>query len=222
MKNILVVGASSSVAKILCEKYRSEYNFIRLSREEEYSDVSAFDCLDSKSFYDKDIAYDGLVFFSGSINLKPFDNAEINEFKKDFDIHLFGLINILKFYNKKFNSGASVVLIGTVATKQGMPFHSIVSTVKSAVNGLAISLAAEWAPRIRVNVISPSLFKSKMSERFFRNEKVVDKIKNNHPMKRLGSVEDISSIINFMLSDDSSWITGQNISVDGGISSIKL
>ena len=164
MKNILVVGASSSVAKILCEKYRSEYNFIRLSREEEYSDVSAFDCLDSKSFYDKDIAYDGLVFFSGSINLKPFDNAEINEFKKDFDIHLFGLINILKFYNKKFNSGASVVLIGTVATKQGMPFHSIVSTVKSAVNGLAISLAAEWAPRIRVNVISPSLFKSKMSD----------------------------------------------------------
>ena len=87
MKNILVVGASSSVAKILYKKYRNEYNFIRLSRDEEHSDVSDFDCLDSQSFYDKDITYDGLVFFPGSINLKPFSIAEISEFRKDFDIH---------------------------------------------------------------------------------------------------------------------------------------
>ena len=102
-----------------------------------------------------------------------------------------------------------------------MPFHSSVSVAKSALVGLCNALAAEFSPEIRVNCISPSMFKSKMSSRFLRNEKSEERIKSNNPLNKIGTAEDISSLIDFLISDASNWITGQNISVDGGMSILK-
>ena len=103
-----------------------------------------------------------------------------------------------------------------------MPFHSSIAISKSAIVGLMQSLAAEWSPKIRVNCISPSIFESNMSQRMLSNEKSLERISNNHPLKRVGNPNDISSAINFLLSHESSWITGQDISIDGGMSKIKL
>lgn len=221
MKNILLVGSSSSVSRSFYEKYNNSYNFIRLSRDVHFSDVQGFELLNTSSYYNNDMNFDGLIYFPGNINLKPFENLELEDFENDFKLNFLGLVSILKFYKPRLNNGASLVFISTVASKLGMPFHSSVSAVKSAINGLTKSLAAEWAPLIRVNCISPSLFESKMSEKFYKSDKMIDRMNDRHPLKRTGRAEDIASLINFLISDESSWITGQNISIDGGMSTIK-
>jgi NAD(P)-dependent dehydrogenase (short-subunit alcohol dehydrogenase family) len=222
MKNILLVGASSDSARSLIKRYEEKYNFIRLSRNSVESEVDDFNIHDSNTYYSSDIKYDGLVYFPGTINLRPFKNLKITDFYNDFDINVMGLVKILKFYIPYFNDGCSMIFLSSLAGKMGLPFHSSISISKSALVGLSKSLAAEFAPKFRVNCISPSLFKSKMSERLLKNEISQERIKNNNPLKRIGSSDDISSLLNFLLSDDSQWITGQDISIDGGMSSLKI
>jgi NAD(P)-dependent dehydrogenase (short-subunit alcohol dehydrogenase family) len=222
MKNILLVGASSDSARSLIKRYDEKYNFIRLSRNSVESEVDDFNIHDSNTYYSSDIKYDGLVYFPGTINLRPFKNLKITDFYNDFDINVMGLVKILKFYIPYFNDGCSMIFLSSLAGKMGLPFHSSISISKSALVGLSKSLAAEFAPKFRVNCISPSLFKSKMSERLLKNEISQERIKNNNPLKRIGSSDDISSLLNFLLSDDSQWITGQDISIDGGMSSLKI
>jgi len=222
MKNILLVGSSSSAAQELFKDYHCTYRFIRLSRNDEYSDVMDFNVLDTDTYYKNEMKYDGLVYFPGSINLKPFKNLKIEDFHKDFEINIIGLVKILKFYQPYLNNGASLVFISSLASKIGMPFHSSVSLVKSAIVGLCNSLAAEFAPDIRVNCISPSIFNSNMSSRFLKNPQSVERIRNKNPMNMIGEPDDIAKLLNFLLSDDSKWITGQNISIDGGMSTLKL
>jgi len=222
MKEIVLIGASSSTCQSFIQKYKNNYNFTSLSRKTNYSDVDDFDILDTSRYLKIEKQIDGLVYFPGTINLRPFRSLKTENFIEDFNVNVLGLITALKFYQKQFNKGASVVVFSTVAAKLGMPFHASVSTVKSAVSGLAKSLAAEWAPNVRVNCISPSIFKSEMSKRILSSETMIEKISNNHPMKRHGETNDISSLINFLLSEESSWITGQDLSVDGGMSTLKL
>tara|TARA_B100000073_G_scaffold344587_1_gene351720 strand:+ start:180 stop:848 length:669 start_codon:yes stop_codon:yes gene_type:complete len=221
MKNILLIGSSSSTSINFEKKYQDSYKFYKMSRNTEFSDVDNFDVMNEKTYLNTENKFDGLIYFPGSINLKPFERIEESDFQNDFNINVMGLIKILKFYKKSLREGSSLIFFSTVASKIGMPFHSSVATVKSAIDGLSKSLAAEWAPHIRVNTISPSLFKSKMSNNFFLSDKKIERISNNHPLKRTGVTDDISSLINFLISDDSNWITGQNISIDGGMSTIK-
>ncbi len=221
-KNILIVGANSDTAKTLCSKYNNNYNFIKLSRNSDESIVDNFTILDSKTYYFSELKYDGIVYFPGSISLKPFKNLKTDDFYNDFNINVMGVINILKSYLPNCNENCSIIFISSVAAKIGMPFHSSIALSKSALIGLCYSLAAEYAPKYRFNCISPSLLKTKMSERFLRNDLSIEKIKKNNPLQKIGSTEDISSLINFLLSNDSKWITGQNISVDGGVSSLKI
>ena len=222
MKEIVLIGASSSSCQSFMHTYKNNYNFTCLSRNTNYSDIDDFDILDTSKYLNVERQIDGLVYFPGSINLRQFSSLKTENFIEDFNINVLGLITALKFYQKNFNKGASVVVFSTVAAKLGMPFHASVATVKSAVTGLAKSLAAEWSPNIRVNCISPSIFKSEMSKRILSSEVMVEKISNNHPMKRHGETNDISSLINFLLSDESSWMTGQDLSVDGGMSTLRL
>lgn len=221
MKKILLVGTDSSAALSLKKLYSKNYHFTSMSRNAEQSDVADFDVLNPDTFLKTDLFYDGIVYFPGTINLKQFTRLSIDDFNKDYEVNVLGLINILKFYIPKLNPGSSVVFFSSVAAKLGMPFHSSVSMVKSAIVGLCKSLSAEYAPKIRFNCVSPSLFESKMSQRLLRNEKVKEKLSQNNPLGRIGSPKDISSIIHFLLSENSSWITGQDISVDGGMSVIS-
>ena len=140
---------------------------------------------------------------------------------QSFNLNLVSAAEIIKTLadNLKKNKG-SIVLFSTVAVKQGFPNHAIVSAAKGAVEGLTLALAAEFAPNIRVNCIAPSLTKSKISEFILKNEKMADSIAKMHPLKRVGEGRDSSSVAKFLLSEESSWITGQILGVDGGRSTV--
>tara|TARA_B110000003_G_scaffold165313_1_gene165309 strand:- start:1063 stop:1491 length:429 start_codon:yes stop_codon:yes gene_type:complete len=140
---------------------------------------------------------------------------------QSFNLNLVSAAEIIKSLadNLKRNKG-SIVLFSTVAVKQGFPNHAIVSSAKGAVEGLTLALAAEFAPNIRVNCIAPSLTKSKISEFILKNEKMAESIAKMHPLKRVGEGSDSSSVAKFLLSEESSWITGQIFGVDGGRSTV--
>ena len=213
-KNILIIGSNSDIAKSLI--FNSKCNYIKLS-----SKNSNFNILDTSTFPEvKNI--DGLVYFPGSINLKPFNNLTLKDFKRDYEINAIGLINIIQFYYKKFNPNSSLVFISSIAAKIGLKFHSSISMSKAAIEGLARTLASEFSPNIRVNCVCPSIIETKLSSRLLRNETNRENIMNDHPLKRIGQTEDISNMIEFLISDKASWITGQNIHIDGGLSTTKL
>ena len=164
----------------------------------------------------------GIAYCVGSIDLKPIKNVTEKDFHKCMKLNLYSAFDIIKGFqeNLKKNKG-SIVLFSTVAAKRGFSNHSIISSAKAAVEGLTVSLAAEFAPHIRVNCIAPSLTKSKISEPILKNTPIAEGIAKAHPMKRIGEGKDAAAMAKFLLTDESSWITGQIIGVDGGRSSIK-
>lgn len=218
---ILLIGASSDIACHLYETYKSDYDFIRFSSNDEFSDVSNFNLQDPETYIDIE-NISGIVYFPGTIVLKPFKQLGLEDFKNDYDINVLGLLKILKYYQSSLIDGSSLVFISTVAAKLGMPFHSSISMCKASLEALAISLAAEWAPKVRVNCVAPSLVNTKLAKRFFRNDKQKEMMSERHPLKKTGKSEDISHTIEFLLSNKSNWVSGQVFNIDGGMSSLKI
>ena len=218
---ILLIGASSDIACHLYETYKSDYDFIRFSSNDEFSDVSNFNLQDPDTYIDIE-NISGIVYFPGTIVLKPFKQLGLEDFKNDYDINVLGLLKILKYYQSSLIDGSSLVFISTVAAKLGMPFHSSISMCKASLEALAISLAAEWAPKVRVNCVAPSLVNTKLAKRFFRNDKQKEIMSERHPLKKTGKSEDISHTIEFLLSNKSNWVSGQVFNIDGGMSSLKI
>ena len=218
---ILLVGASSDIACDLFARYNNEYQFVRLSSNNDHSDIENFNIQDPSTYID-DENFDGIVYFPGTIVLKPFKQLSLETFEDDYNINVLGLLKILKFYESRLSDNSSLVFISTVAAKLGMPFHASISMCKSSIEALAKSLAAEWSPHVRINCIAPSLVETKLAKRFFRNDKQKEMMSERHPLKTTGRPEDISFAIEFLLSKKSKWITGQVMGVDGGMSTIKL
>jgi NAD(P)-dependent dehydrogenase (short-subunit alcohol dehydrogenase family) len=167
---------------------------------------------------------DGLVYCPGSIKLKPFSRIKPNQFEADFQLQVLGAIKVLQgaLPALKANTGGSVVMFSTVAVQSGFNFHSQVATSKGAVEGLIRSLAAEWAPNIRVNGIAPSITNTPLAGSLLSTDQKKQANAEKHPLKRIGTPEDIANMAEFLLSDNSSWITGQIMHVDGGMSSLKV
>jgi NAD(P)-dependent dehydrogenase (short-subunit alcohol dehydrogenase family) len=167
---------------------------------------------------------DGFVYCPGSINLKPFKGLTNQTFEDDFNINVMGAIKSLKTVLDRLQSSsqASVVFFSTVAVQTGMPFHSSVAASKGAIEGLTRALAAEFAPKIRVNAIAPSLVNTPLAEKFLNNESKIEKAGERHPLKRVGNSEEVAQLTAFLLSEASSWITGSIIKIDGGIGSLKV
>ena len=216
----LLVGSNSDIAKKLVQ-INEKQDFIELTSSPSASHQHKIDLLDVSTYPSIDKELSGFVYFPGSINLRPFSNLKEVDYENDYNINVLGLLKTLKHYHKQFSNKASVVMISSVAAQVGMPFHSSISMCKSAIEGLTRSLAAEWSPKIRVNCVAPSIVDTKLSSRLLRTEKQVDQINERHPLKRHGKVSDIAETIDFLLSEKSSWMTGQVLKVDGGISTIK-
>lgn len=165
---------------------------------------------------------DGFAYLPGSINLKPFKMLSLDTFEEDMELNFFGLVKVLKKVMPLMSKGASMVFYSTVAVGTGMPFHTSVAAAKGAIEGFTKSLAAEYAPNLRVNCVAPSLVDTPLAKRLLNNDRKREMMSERHPLKRFGNPEDIAKLTAFLLGDDSSWITGQIIGVDGGLSTLNV
>ncbi len=165
----------------------------------------------------------GLVYAVGTINLKPIGALTEADFERDWRVNALGAALALKAAapSLKQVEGSSVVLFSTVAVRQGFAAHASVSMAKGAVEGLTLALAAELAPKVRVNCIAPSLTRTPLAEALTRNEALAKAVAETHALRRLGEADDIAGLAAFLLGPDAAWITGQVIGVDGGRSTLR-
>jgi len=166
---------------------------------------------------------DGLIYFPGSITLKPFHRLTSEDFLNDYRINCLGAAAAIQaaLPALKAAPSASVVLFSTVAVAQGMPFHASIAAAKGAVEGLALSLAAELAPKIRVNIIAPSLTDTPLAGNLLNSDAKKEAAAKRHPLQQTGDAEDVAKLAAFLLGDKSKFMTGQILRPDGGLSSIR-
>lgn len=231
MQSYLIVGGTSGIGlettKVLSQSNkvivlgRTNRNLDGLSNVEFHSADVTKSIDDLPQIED---SLDGLVYCPGTINLKPLKSLKLEDFQNDFEVNLLGAVKVINKYfnNLKSANKASIVLFSTVAVQTGMPYHASVASAKGAVEGLTRTLAAEFAPNIRVNCIAPSITDTPLAEKLLNNETKVKSSEDRHPLKRIGSAEEIAQAVEFLLSEKSGFITGQIIKIDGGISSVKI
>ena len=168
---------------------------------------------------------DGLCYAVGTINLKPITRLTDDDFRRDFEVNALGAARAvqaaLPALKASVQPTASILLFSTVAVAQGFTAHASISMAKGAVEGLVKSLAAELAPKIRVNAIAPSLTRTPLAKALTSNGAMATSIAGMHALQRLGEVEDVAGLAGLLLSAQSGWITGQIIGVDGGRSSLR-
>ena len=230
MKNYLVIGGSSGIGKEISE-ILSKGNVVfstsrnNLSGTNENIRHIKYDVLEDE--LDPELLpdqIDGFVYCPGTINLRPFRSLKLETFRSDLELNLIGAIKTLQIILPKLQQSpsASIIFYSTVAVKTGMPFHSSVSSSKSALEGLTKSLAAEFAPKIRVNCIAPSIVNTPLANKFLNTEDKVEKAAARHPLNKIGTAKEIAHLTQYLLDEKSKWITGQIINIDGGISSVKV
>lgn len=231
MKKILIIGGSSGIGKSLAHQLESAGHEVTATFNKNKPENKAninYHHLDVNSD-EIDLGFipeslDGLVYCPGSIELKPIQRIKDEDFVKDFNLQVLGAIKIIKaaLPALKKSDQASIVLFSTVAVQTGFPFHSMVATSKGAIEGLTRSLAAELAPKIRVNCIAPSITDTPLAASLLSSPEKKEANAQRHPLKTIGSSDDIASMASFLLTNQAQWITGQIMKVDGGVSSLKV
>ncbi len=229
MSKFIIVGASSGIgfqlAKNLSEK---EHTIYALNRNK-----VDLDSIPNCHFHEMDIAMeipnfpniegaiDGLIYCPGTINLKPFRALKSEDFLNEYQINFLGAVKSIKQYlpNLQLSESPSIVLFSTVAVQTGMSFHASIASAKGAIEGLTRSLAAEFAPKIRVNAIAPSLTATPLADKLINNESKLKASEDRHPLKKIGATSDISNAVEFLL--NANWMTGQILHLDGGMSAIR-
>tara|TARA_B100000427_G_C15397697_1_gene546227 strand:- start:78 stop:794 length:717 start_codon:yes stop_codon:yes gene_type:complete len=212
-KEVFLVGRNENKLNELSSKTGADFCIV---------DVLTENFTDNLKNNLKNIDIAGIAYCIGSIDLKSLRSTKREDFEKCFNLNFYPILDLIKLYqeNLKKNNG-SIVLFSTVAVRKGFSNHSIISSVKGAIEGLTLSLASEFAPKIRVNCIAPSITNSKIAEPLLKNKLMADSIAKAHPMKRIGDGKDAAAMAKFLLTEESSWITGQIIGVDGGRSSLS-
>ena len=232
MKNYIVVGGTSGIGLAIVKKLSAEghqvYVLSRTDRNLDGIEAVSHVAWDATGELmpsgDFPAVIDGLVYCPGTVNLKPFNRLTTADFLNDYRINVEGAIRSIQFFLPQLKAAASpaIVLFSTVAVQTGMPFHSSIAVSKGAIEGLTRSLAADLAPRIRVNCIAPSLVQTALTERLTSSEEKIEASAKRHPLGRIGQPEDIAASAIYLLSDASSWMSGQILHVDGGMSGIRL
>ena len=226
----IIFGATGSIGSSLAEKLtndKAEIHLVARNQDEVEPLAERLGC----TFTVADVLQDGFIekvktdvteakgiaYCIGSIDLKPVRMTKEDDFNKCMKLNLYSAVEAIKgFQDSLRKNKGSIVLFSTAAVHRGFTNHSIIASAKAAVEGLSISLAAEFAPNIRVNCIAPSLTNSKIAQPMLKNSAIADGIAKAHPLKRIGEGQDSASLAKFLISEDSSWITGQVIAVDGG------
>lgn len=232
MSTYLIIGASSGIGKRLAEQLvnsgqRVYATYFKNKPETnaglpDYHYLNVLDENISLDFLPESL--DGLVYCPGSINLRPFERIKPSDFDADFNLQVTGAIKIIQAVlpRLKKSENSSIVLFSTVAVQTGFPFHTQVSSSKGAIEGLTKALAAEFAPKIRVNCIAPSLTDTPLAASLLNTDQKREANAMRHPLKKTGTPENIADMAEFLLSEKGNWISGQIFHVDGGMSTLKV
>lgn len=230
MKNIVIIGSSSGIGQALTHqlvennRVFGSYNQHQPSLENINYFPFNFNALDENFSFDfLPESIDGIVYCPGSILLKNFARYTDEDFLNDYRLQVLGAVRTIRTLlpRLKKSEHGSVVLFSSVAVTSGFPFHTLVSSSKGAIEGFTRALAAELAPKIRVNCIAPSLTDTPLASSLLSNEDKRKVQAERNPMKRIGTSNDIASMAKFLLSNESSWISGQVLAVDGGAGVLK-
>jgi len=231
MFNYLIIGGSSGIGLSLANLLAHEghqvyatYNTHPIQPANNLIEYHALNALDETidlSFLPE--LLNGIIYCPGSINLRPFERIKPADFMNDYQLQVVGAIKILQAVLPRLKkaTNASIILFSTVAVQNGLPFHSQVSASKGAIEGLTKALAAELAPAVRVNCIAPSLTDTPLAAGLLNTDQKREANALRHPLKKIGTADDIANMAAFLISEKAGWITGQVVHVDGGMSSIK-
>jgi NAD(P)-dependent dehydrogenase (short-subunit alcohol dehydrogenase family) len=209
----VIIDRNEEELKIKAKEINCEYSICNVLETEQIEKIA--------EQYNEDVF--GIAYCVGSINLRPLKMSKNEDYIDSFKINTLGAINTIKTNLISLNkNNGSVLLFSTIAVQQGFTNHSIVSSSKGAIEGLTLSLAAEFSPKIRVNCIAPSLTDSKMSQKMLSNETMKKAIENMHPIPKIGAGDDFGELSSFLLSERNKWITGQIFHIDGGRSTLRI
>jgi 3-oxoacyl-[acyl-carrier protein] reductase len=231
MGTFAIAGGTKGIGAAIAQQLLNEgHHVIVLAKEApqnaglQGAEFMAWDALSASLPVINAEALDGAVYCPGTIRLKPFHRITAQEFEEDWRINALGASLFLQAAHKPlFASGkGSVVLFSTVAVAQGMPFHASIAMAKGAIEGLTRSMAAEWAPHVRVNALAPSLTQTPLAEKLLSSPEKIEAGNKRHPLGRVGQPQDLAALACFLLSDKGSWISGQIIGVDGGLSQLRV
>jgi NAD(P)-dependent dehydrogenase (short-subunit alcohol dehydrogenase family) len=232
MSNFLVVGASSGIGRQLAENLAVGRHMVYGTYKRHllsagvpnlvYEKLNVLDEGINLDFLPESL--DGLAYCPGSISLRTFDRIRPADFLSDYQLQVIGAVKVIQAALPRLRRSekASMVIFSTVAVQMGLPYHALVSASKGALEGLTRCLAAELAPRIRVNCIAPSLTDTPLAEGLLNTDQKREANANRNPMKKIGSANDIAQMAEFLLTEKSGWITGQVMHVDGGMASLRI
>jgi 3-oxoacyl-[acyl-carrier protein] reductase len=228
MRTIVIVGGSKGIGNAILTSQlnlnNKVYNISRTVPENNHVNLTHYNC-DVLNDELPDIEFvDTLIYCPGSVNLKPISTLTVEDFRADFEINVIGVVKTIKKYLKPLKNGnnPNILLFSTVAAKLGMPYHASVAASKSAIDGLTKSLGAELAPIIRVNAIAPTVTDTDLVSKILRNDKMKEVIAEKHPLKRYLAPSDVAALADFLISENSSTISGQIFNLDCGIVTFKL
>ena len=227
MKNVVIIGGSKGIGKAIIDSLVENCTITNISRTAPSLSHNNLTHISSDILTDElpeIAAIDALIYCPGSINLKPIARLKLDDFRNDFEINVVGAVKAVQHYLPKLKEGInpSIVLFSTVAVKLGMPFHASVAAAKAGVEGLAKSLGAELAPTIRVNAIAPTVTDTDLASKLLRNDRMIENIKERHPLKKYLEPTEVADMATFLISDKAKSISGQVFELDCGIVSFKI
>ncbi|MFK7747759.1 MAG: SDR family NAD(P)-dependent oxidoreductase [Kordia sp.] len=227
MKNIVVIGGSKGIGAAILQSQLDNHHVINISRtapEITSNNLTHYSCNILEDELPDLEAVDTLIYCPGSINLKPIKRLKIDDFRSDYEINVIGAVKAIQKYLPALKKGINpnILLFSTVATHLGMPFHASIAAAKSAVEGLVKTLAAEFAPTIRVNAIAPTVTNTDLASKLLRNDKMIENIAERHPLKKFLQPQEVADMADFIISDKALSTSGQIFTMDCGIVSVKL
>lgn len=235
-KNLVIVGGSRGIglgivqrcaaqgaSVLVASRSMGQLATLQQSTAELISHVALDVTKESLSSAQLPPTIDGFVYAPGSINLGMLRSLDVQQMRDDFELNVVGAVRCLQaaLPGLKASGVGSAVFFSTVAVAQGLPMHTSISAAKSAIEALVRTWAAELSPTIRVNAIAPALTDTPLAERFLSTEEKRKAMDARYPLGRVGQIDDMSAAVEFLLSDRSSWITGQVLHVDGGLSTVR-